>query len=276
MSNSVNSQEQPKGRKQARYWMLTIPAHDFVPYLPPGVDYCKGQMEKGENTGYLHWQCVAYTSVKRTLLWMRTVYGPYHFEMCRSEAAEAYVWKDDTYVEGTRFELGVKPFQRNNPKHWAQVWESAKEGKLLEICPSIRIPHYRTLRAIAGDFSRPIPMERTVFVFYGRTGSGKSRRAWDEAGMHAYPKDPQTKFWCGYSGQSHVVIDEFRGGVAISHLLRWLDRYPCIVEIKGASVPLCANKLWITSNLHPNRWYENLDSETLEALMRRLILIEFE
>ena len=261
--------------RQARYWMLTIPVHLFLPYLPPGIDYLKGQLERGES-GYEHWQIVCYTTVKRTLRWMRDTFGDVHAEPCRSAAAESYVWKEETSVAGTRFELGRKAFQRNNARHWEEVWHQAKSGKIEEIDPSIRIPHYRTLRAIAGDFAEPVGMERTVYVFYGRSGTGKSRRAWEEAGPLAYPKDPQTKFWCGYGGQENVVIDEFRGGISISHILRWLDRYPVIVEIKGASVPLRALRLWITSNVHPCNWYADLDRPTLEALLRRLNITEFE
>lgn len=119
-------------------------------------------------------------------------------------------------------------------------------------------------------------MERTTFVFWGTTGTGKSRRAWDEAGMEAYGKDPRSKFWDGYGIQKHIVIDEFRGGIDISHLLRWTDRYPCRVEIKGSSVPLVAEKIWITSNIPPTQWYPLLDDQTLAALMRRLTVIEFE
>jgi len=62
------------------------------------------------------------------------------------------------------------------------------------------------IRTIAADFAEPAGMERTVVVFCGRTGTGKSRRAWEEAGLGAYPKDPRTKFWDGYRDQSHVVI----------------------------------------------------------------------
>jgi len=70
-----------------------------------------------------------------------------------------------------------------------------------------------------------------------------------------------------------VVIDEFRGDIDISHLLRWLDRYPVVVEIKGSSTPLVAEKIWITSNLHPTAWYPNLDPLTYAALERRLNII---
>jgi len=138
-----------------------------------------------------------------------------------------------------------------------------------------RITSYSALRSIRADHDKPIGMERTCNVFWGTTGTGKSRRAWDEAGMESYCKDPRTKFWCGYSSEKHVVIDEFRGGIDISHLLRWLDRYPVRVEIKGSSRPLCATTIWITSNLDPRCWYPDVDEETLNALLRRLTITRF-
>lgn len=118
-------------------------------------------------------------------------------------------------------------------------------------------------------------MERTIHVFWGRTNSGKSERAWGEAGLAAYPKDPRTKFWDGYQSQKHVVIDEFRGSIDISHLLRWFDRYPVIVEIKGSSTCLVATTIWVTSNLDPRLWYPDLDQETLAALLRRIKITHF-
>lgn len=112
-------------------------------------------------------------------------------------------------------------------------------------------------------------------MYCGPTGIGKSRRAWDEATFDAYPKDPNTKFWDGYNGQINVVMDEFRGRIDISHLLRWFDRYPVIVEVKGSSVVLKAEKIWITSNLEPREWYPGMDDLTLQALFRRLTVINF-
>jgi hypothetical protein len=93
--------------------------------------------------------------------------------------------------------------------------------------------------------------------------------------MDAYAKDPRTKWWCGYRGQKNVVIDEFRGGIDISHMLRWLDRYPVTVETKGSARPLMVEKIWITSNLAPMAWYPDIDKETMDALIRRLNIISF-
>ena len=145
----------------------------------------------------------------------------------------------------------------------------------MSIPAHVRITCYNSIRSIRADFLKPTGVEKQVFVYWGTTGTGKSRRAWDEAGMEAYGKDPRTKFWCGYQGEEHVVIDEFRGGIDISHLLRWVDRYPLRVEIKGSSRPLCASKVWITSNLEPRMWYPDVDPETLSALMRRLNVTHF-
>jgi len=263
-------------RRQGIFYLLTIPQHEFVPYLPPQCQWIKGQLEVGDSTGYSHWQCVVALKKKGSLSSVKSIFGNgIHAELTRSEAANEYVGKEETRVEGTPFELGAKPFKRNSAVEWECVWTSAKSGAIEEIPANVRVVSYRTIRAIMSDYSKPVGMERECYVFWGTSGTGKSRRAWDEAGMDAYCKDPRTKFWCGYQAQENVVIDEFRGGIDVAHLLRWLDRYPVRVEIKGSSTPLSAKRIWITSNIGPERWYPDLDPETLAALMRRLIVTEF-
>lgn len=276
MENSTTQRNQDVTRRtvQARYWMLTIPYQHYVPYLPPGVSWIKGQLELGEG-GFLHWQLVLSLPKKGSLVTIRRIFGEFHAEATRSVAAEEYVWKDESSVVGTRFELGRKLFQRNNVEHWDAVWELAKAGKLEEVDSAIRVQHYRTLRAIRADYSLPVGMVRTCRVYWGATGTGKSRRAWEEAGSEAYPKDPQTKFWCGYQGQENVVIDEFRGSISVSHFLRWLDRYPVNVEVKGSSLPLQAKQVWITSNQSPDDWWPDIDHLTLAAVKRRMVITQF-
>jgi hypothetical protein len=262
-------------RRQGIFWILTIPLHGFTPFLPDGIEWIKGQLETGDG-GFQHWQLVAAYSKKASVRTCRDTFGPYHAELTRSEAAADYVWKEATSVPGTRFELGAKPICRNSKTDWESVWNYAKLCQLDSIPASIRVQSYRTLRAISTDYARPIPVVRECYVFWGVTGSGKSRKAWEEAGLEGFPKDPRTKFWDGYRDQGHVVIDEFRGGIDVAHLLRWLDRYPVIVEVKGGSVCLAATKIWITSNISPEAWYPELDVDTMLALRRRLIVTHFD
>lgn len=262
-------------RRQGIYWLLTIPGHEFLPYLPPGIAYIRGQLEIGAG-GYVHWQLLVICSRKTSLSGLKGRFGDSaHCELSRSSAADEYVWKEDTRVAGTQFELGTKPHRRNSKEDWERIWQVAKVGDFESIDASVRVQHYRTLRTIRSDYAKPVGMERTCNVFWGRTGTGKSRRAWDEAGMDAYPKDPRTKWWDGYAGHENVVIDEFRGAIDIAHMLRWLDRYPVLLEVKGASVPLVAKNIWITSNLDPREWYQDADEETKNALLRRLNITHF-
>jgi len=255
---------------------LNNPHHAFVPYLPPGVAYIRGQLERGENTGYLHWQLSLVLSKKQRIGFIKKLLGPEcHAELSRSAASTDYVWKEDTRVDGTPFELGRLPIKRNCQKDWDAVKSDAERGRLDDIPSDILVRYYGNIKRIHQDNLEAIGMEREIVCYWGTTGMGKSRRAWEEAGLNAYPKDPRSKFWDGYRGQEHVVFDEFRGGIDISHVLRWFDRYPVIVEVKGSSTVLKAKKIWITSNLHPNDWYPELDQETKSALIRRLTIVHF-
>lgn len=254
-----------------RIWLLTIPRSAWTPALPEGVAYIKGQAETGNTTGYEHWQVLAYFGRTVRLAAIKKIFGRQcHGELSRSSASDAYVWKEDTRIDGTQFEFGQRPIKRNSARDWDSIKQKAVLGQLEDVPSDIFVRHYGNLRRIASDYSKPVAIERTVCVYWGPTGVGKSRKAWDEAGLEAYPKDPLSKFWDGYNGQKHVVIDEFRGVVNISHILRWFDRYPVNVEIKGSSTTLRAERIWITSNLHPRDWYPDLDELTVAALLRRL------
>jgi len=100
-------QGQGRLRRQGIYWLLTIPHQHFTPYPMPGTTWAKGQLELSES-GYLHWQIfIAFDSKKSSAQVQRMLGQECHCELSRSEAAEEYVWKDDTCVRGTRFELKI-------------------------------------------------------------------------------------------------------------------------------------------------------------------------
>lgn len=200
-----------------------------------------------------------------------------HVEISRSSALRQYVSKEDTRVDESWFDLGRLPFSGPHGGHdWDQIWESATRGDFSGIPASVRVQSYNVLKSIRKDHLAPKEITKECYAFVGPTGTGKSRRAWLEATLNAYPKNPNTKFWDGYAGHEHVVIDEFRGRIDISYLLTWLDRYPVIVEAKHGACCLEATKIWITSNLPPDRWYPDLDPETLAALLRRLTVVVFQ
>lgn len=266
-----------RARYQGVFWLLTIKRDEWEPpgQLPEEISWIRGQAEVGAG-GYEHWQIFVAFKVKKGLQGVKQVFtASTHAELTRSEAATEYVWKEDTAVPDTRFEFGAKPFRRNSRTDWEMVWECAKSGNMEAIAASVRVQSYSALCRIRSDYMQPMALERTCQVYWGPTATGKSRRAWNEAGLDAFPKDPRTKFWDGYQSEKHVVIDEFRGVIDVANLLRWLDRYPVRVEVKGSSRILAATKLWITSNLSPDQWWPELDPFTYAAFRRRIVVTEF-
>lgn len=261
--------------QQGIYWIGTLAWHTYTPWPQREFAWQRGQLELSES-GFLHWQiCIAFAK-KGTLAGLKRCFGEQgHWELVKSRAAADYVWKEETAITGTRFEFGVRPVCVSSKPDWDAIWEAATSGSYDGIPASIKVRCYSNLRRISSDSTQPLSMERQCYVFWGRTGTGKSRRAWEEAGPQAYPKDPRTKWWCGYRDHENVVLDEFRGAIDVSHLLRWLDRYPVLVEVKGGSAVLMAKTIWITSNLDPRLWYPDVDSDTYDALLRRLNITHF-
>jgi len=262
-------------KSKACYWLCTANRDCFKPHLPKDAAYIKGQLEIGEG-GYQHWQFIVYFRSQQRFSAVKKALGDtVHVEPTRSAAAEDYVWKDETAVEGTRFEFGTKSVKRNSAKDWDRI-RTIAEGGLVdanEIPSDIFIRSYHSLRSIAKDFAKPtFRGEQHVYVFWGQSGTGKSHRAFEECGETYYIKSPLTKWWDGYRGEENIIIDEFRGVVDISHVLKWLDKYPCMVECKGSQLPLKSKRWWITSNISPDAWYPLLDEETRLALLRRLTL----
>jgi len=196
MSTSNAPRRSSGGSRPCGTWfILTIPHDKWSPCLPAGVCYVKGQLELAES-GFRHWQLVACTSGNARPTSLKTSFcREAHVELTRSAAALDYVWKEQTRVADTQFELGTRPFRRSSNVDWESVWNLARLGDFLAIPASIRVQNYNSLRRIRSDYAAPAAIVRTCVVFHGPTGSGKSRRAWDEAGWGAYPKNPTTKFW---------------------------------------------------------------------------------
>ena len=114
--------------------------------------------------------------------------------------------------------------------------------------------------------------------YYGAPGVGKSKRARDEHGRtNVYVKDPSTKWWCNYRGQTVVLLDDFdrRHVKYLYQVKTWSDRYPFPAETKNGNLgDIRPEKLVVTSNYHPSDiWPDDIE---LAPLLRRfkIVLVE--
>lgn len=104
-----------------------------------------------------------------------------------------------------------------------------------------------------------------VRVYYGSTGTGKTRRAIEEDKVEwTHGGD---RWFDGYDQQERVLFDDFDGvksGITYRKLLQLLDRYPLQVPIKGGFVEWCPRVIVITTNIPPDRWYPDEDYSPLQ------------
>lgn len=140
----------------------------------------------------------------------------------------------------------------------AKGYQSAKFGELL-------LKHQEPARS----------WKPTVKWFWGPTGTGKSKTAFEELEQltpgGVYVAMSSFKWWEGYDAHESVLIDDMRGDFAKFHeLLRLLDRYPLRVETKGGSRQFLARTVIITSCKSPRDLYLGKTDEDIGQLTRRI------
>lgn len=115
-----------------------------------------------------------------------------------------------------------------------------------------------------------------LHIYHGRTGTGKSHRAFTE-NPGAYYKDVTSTWWDGYEEHPCVIIEDFRGQIALDTFLRLVDKYPLRVQVKGGYRQFTSAKIVVTSNLHPDQWWNDQQkgyAASYAAFKRRITNLE--
>ena len=107
-----------------------------------------------------------------------------------------------------------------------------------------------------------------VVVLSGSTGTGKTRKAMEEANYKITGN--QLQWWDGYEGEKCICIDEYNNDIGITELLNILDGYELRLPIKGSFTYANWNKVYITTNLTKSQFHSNAKSEHRKALFRRV------
>lgn len=214
--------------------------------------------------------------------------------MDKKENQWKYCWKDETAIEPalTRYEKGSREVDRTGQGKRNDIVKARdmimSGGKLIDL-----VDDDDTLGVVA-KYPQFVEMIRTAYlrklakknkwqpkeihVYWGDTGTGKSRKAHWEAeqqfGDDVFKKSKDKDWFCGYDGEPALIIDEFYGAeFTPAALLGLLDGYPYDVNKKrlGAS-PSGITHVWITSNVHPRDWWPsaNIPPSVREALARRI------
>jgi len=141
-----------------------------------------------------------------------------------------------------------------------QVVDSVVEGRpMKEIAdeyPLQYVKYHKGLQALRSITIKPRNTAPTIYVLYGSSGVGKSRKARELIGNNDYYKwTPGNGQWFdGYDAHTHVIFEEYRGEIPIGHFLDLMDEYDAKVQLKGSMMQFVATFIVITSSVHPRYW----------------------
>lgn len=158
-----------------------------------------------------------------------------------------------------------------------KVSDYVKEGKSMteigEEYPIQVIKFHKGILYLSSLLKRPRIGVKEVEIYWGDTGTGKTRKALDIDEklyqVNVPGKDGQV-WYDGYDGQKTILFDDFYGWISWVELLRITDRYAYRLRVKGGYLPCMANRIIFTSNTHPDNWYNYSDRMVKAAFQRRV------
>lgn len=279
--------------KRVRAWCFTIvinyedKAWDIPEVLPPRAKYLICQHEEGEENqtehiqGYVYFQeAITLKNVKRRLkcAWV-------HLEPARGtpEQNKEYCSKEKTRIAGP-WELGQIPSQGKR-SDLLEMKADIDAGMSMQ---EVQNAYFGNWLRYENSIQKYITQKKgrrnwmtEVVIYWGPTGTGKSKRAWHEAraefGEEEVHEGPIGKWWQGYTGQAAVILDDWYPEEQDGKLGTWLklfDRYPIQVELKGLSCQFLAKKVWITTNQDPNQFWDGQPQDKRDAWFRRIVKME--
>lgn len=240
------------------------------------VRYCVWQVEETK-TKRKHIQAYIELKSPRKMSYIKKLFEDetLHCEKRKGTREEArnYCMKEESRLEGPfeygSFEKGGQG-KRNDlldikkkvdeKVSVAQIWDE-HFGTMIRVYKGVK--EYKSIKTKQTKFEK-----KDVHIYWGKTGSGKTRKAFEE-NKSIYIKD-ESQWWDGYDGEECVLIDDFNGGIPIQTLLKICDGYPYQGQIKGGYVNITCKKVIITSNTHIGTWYPKESEEHHNALLRRV------
>lgn len=254
---------------KARHWQLTLNQTEYFnnvwEYLTSRKNciYAIACEETAPSTGHIHNHIYAQYNIPVALS-IKKCCGA-HIENCRGTPQENvnYIKKDGKIIA----EYGeFRSWGGNRMPTIKEVQEMSEA----DVCtlPANLINCVKKIRnEVPGErYWKPVYVE----WHYGPTGSGKTRKAFEDG---AEPVEYHNGFFTDWGGARVIVLEEMRGQIPYPELLKILDDYHNYykVNIKGGFKYVDLDKVYITSPKTPHDCYPNQDRvDSIKQLDRRI------
>lgn len=235
------------------------------------IEYFGYGEETCPTTGKKHWQGFAVTD-RKSFRSMIKMLQPRHVEKMRGtiQANERYCSKQSQMVH-----IGARPTNVNSTDNGAAMrildnggdyGDCVRAGFNRSVLYFAKEYEQHRVKRTRAEFERP-----SVFWFWGKTGTGKSRTAREMCTGPYWVAGTDLRWFDDYKGEEFVIIDDFRPAHApFETLLRLTDVYTVRVQKKGSHVVWMPKVIIITTPLNPDDTFRNTTDEDLDQLHRRI------
>lgn len=247
------------------------------------IKYAIWQLEECPTTKKQHIQGYVEFEKRPSLKNIKELFldGSMHIEhrMGKQSDAIKYCSKKETRIEGP-WEYGNRK-QQGERSDLKNIIELCKKKKTLaeiieEVPTALRLTNHieKYKKSLIEPRDRNKPIE--VIVLIGKPGTGKTKYVYDnENDLFTLGSQHGGSLWFdGYTGQKAMLIDDYKGNIQYTTLLRLLDRYPFSGQTKGGYVNLNLDRIYITSNYEVNEWYnQEWDKSALHRRITKTIVL---
>ncbi len=270
----------------ARHWCFTInnpveSLDEFYELVSAAgrVKYLVCQLEAGES-GTPHIQGYIQLDPKIRLKNLKELIGETaHCEVAKgnAESNRTYCTKAEGRIEGP-LEHGSYVNHQGSRSDLEAVAADVKAGSTLkELAENHPVPYIKFTRGIK-SLRAALGPERTeppeVTLLFGPPGCGKTSRVFDSEPDVWLDNPGQGMWFDGFDFQDAALFDDFAGAAShctLSEFLRYIDRYPVRAPIKGDFTRFPSRRIFITTNIHPSKWWDfSSREEQYPALVRRI------
>jgi len=226
-----------------------------------------------------------YIEVKRKcrLAAIKKLLGNVHAELRKGtrEQAREYCMKEDSRIDGP-WEIGSFGHSQQGKRTdldeaCGVIKAGGSLGDVASQMPSVFVKYSRGLRELSGMLSVARDEKPEVMLLYGPSGCGKSMLARNTTDSYWVDPVGASGWFDGYDNQTRAIFDDFDGAAGRYMLKDWLkitDRYRFRVPIKGGFVWWNPKEIFVTSNIHPSKWWSYIGREAqYKAVERRFTRI---
>jgi len=245
---------------QGKYWCATD-FNDEISFDEQRMKYLIIGREMCPKTENIHKQIYIEFKTNQRFNSLKKRYPTCHFEKRIGTGFEAseYCKKDGDYTEYGELSQPEQGKRTDLEEISDKIKKNVNMKDIAEEHSSSYIKYNKGITALKNILCKKRNFMPEVIWIWGKAGTGKTRKATEYGDYYIWNGD--ANWWDGYYGEPNIIIDDISTIREMSRgfFLKFCDRYPQRLPIKGGFIENTAERIIFTSNYHWSKVFGNAD-----------------